>query len=148
MNAIEQHAREVAAIVYSGRDRASILNELSHRMRCVMETHQTSPTVASPLGDEWTAHPENPPISPAASKADAPCGGTTAGLRSGVCPRSGKTCIGAVIGSPGHYNAGLLIGRTIREALAGKINRTTFTHRLIEIFERPPQDLALHQPND
>lgn len=138
MNAIEEQARELAMIVFSGRERGVILKEVGERMRCVMDAHFKGghPEKVSPLGDEWRGIGG---VAPAAT----PCSGSPVGLRSGVCPRSGKTCIGAVIGSPGHYNAGVLIGQAIREALAGDLSRAAFIRRLIEVFERPPQDISL-----
>lgn len=130
MSAIERFANELTEVVFSGQSKNLVLVEVAKRMRCVLDSHQHDHSEESlELKDAGWNEAELPD-----------CSGETKGLRTGRCPRTGHSCIGALISNPGHFTAGHLVGEAIQASLEGRLEKKGFRNRLIEIFQSPPQD--------
>lgn len=132
MTALEKFAGELAGIVYSGQPKDVVLAEVSKRVRCVLDAHREDRgrDRVEGLGDGWLTPREG----------EEPCEGRVTGALTGRCPRTGHSCLGALVGNPGHFSAGHLVGQAIREALEGKVGQKEFRSKLLEILERPPED--------
>lgn len=126
MTAAERLAGEITKIVYSGLGREEVLARVSRRIRAILDAHMAASPAAEEMPEVWLSTGE-----------EKPCPGKPAGFATGICPTTGRPCLGALVGHPGHFYAGHRLGAAIRDALAGRLTSEQFRKIAEDLFHRP-----------